>query len=147
MKQRTVGDIVRDLVELEEENQQSYRETHCGVGHYPEQRDELLAELVKAYRRKAQAELQADLAAQRWPTAHGLAADWGWMDDHEAFRIGRGTVEWEQAEYPTEPRTRQYMHRVKVSRLVPVGSKVRVQTQYVRPETPVVLVPRRAPSE
>lgn len=74
-------------------------------------------------------------------TAHDLAADWTWMDDHEAFRIGSGKVEWEQAAYPT--RTREYGRRVKVSRLIPLTSKVRVITRYVAPATEVVLVRRK----
>jgi len=74
-------------------------------------------------------------------TLHDLATDQSWMKTHpDGFMIVGSNATWEQAEYG--PRG-----GLKISRLVPNGSRVKQISRYVDPETFAVLIEPYHPEE
>lgn len=74
-------------------------------------------------------------------TAHDLAADWKAWRGANGFRVARGSVVWETAEYPERPGGND-MTRVRIQRLEATASAstgIRVFTRYVDPDTRVIL--------
>jgi hypothetical protein len=71
-------------------------------------------------------------------TAHDLAADWQWMEQHVGFRVVGGSVVWEDAQYPE----RSNGQRVRIARIDVAGGHPRTIARWVAPGTPCALVPR-----
>lgn len=71
-------------------------------------------------------------------TAHDLAADWEAWRGANGFRVARGSVVWETAEYPERPGGND-MTRVRIQRLEGTDGPPRVFTRYVDPDTRVIL--------
>lgn len=68
-------------------------------------------------------------------TVHEAAADWSWMQGAKGFRLKRGRVVWEVAEYVPD---RQGRNRRRIGRVI-TGRGVTQSIRYVDPGTLIEL--------